>query len=84
MQNADHIRQHGIQQFLRLWRNLQDRTHDVPLWGDEIEYFLVSLDHTTRQANVALKQEEILVSLRQPLSDPLPPYAPASFSVYCL
>jgi len=72
-QHADHIRQHGIEQFLRLWRNLQDRTHDVPLWGDEIECFLVSLDHTTRQANLALKQEEILESLRLPSTDPLPP-----------
>ncbi|OAV88455.1 hypothetical protein PTTG_08013 [Puccinia triticina 1-1 BBBD Race 1] len=72
-QHADHVRQHGIQQFLRLWRNLQGRSDDPPLWGDEIEYFLVSLDHTNRQANLALRQEEVLESLRQPSTAPLPP-----------
>ncbi|KAA1063774.1 hypothetical protein PGTUg99_000151 [Puccinia graminis f. sp. tritici] len=72
-QYADHVRQQGIQQFLRLWRNLQGRTDDLPLWGDEIEYFLVSLDHTTRQANLALRQEEVLESLQQPSTAPLPP-----------
>ncbi|KAA1093230.1 hypothetical protein PGT21_029079 [Puccinia graminis f. sp. tritici] len=72
-QYADHVRQQGIKQFLRLWRNLQGRTDDLPLWGDEIEYFLVSLDHTTRQANLALRQEEVLESLQQPSTAPLPP-----------
>ncbi|KAI9623777.1 hypothetical protein H4Q26_014507 [Puccinia striiformis f. sp. tritici PST-130] len=63
-------------QFLRLWNQLKNRTLDPPLWGDEIEYFLVALDHTKRNAKLALRQEEILESLRLLTDDqhhPLPP-----------
>lgn len=71
--HADHVRRHGVQQFLRLWRNLEHRSGDPPLWGDEIEYFLVSLDHSARKANLALRQEEVLKSLRQSFIKPSPP-----------
>lgn len=33
---ADHVRQHGIIQLLNIMRRLQDRQHDVLLWGDEV------------------------------------------------
>lgn len=33
---AEHVRQHGIEQFINLYKNLQDRTGDVLKWGDEV------------------------------------------------
>ena len=33
---ADHVRTHGIQQFLTIYRRLKDRRNDNLLWGDEV------------------------------------------------
>jgi glutamate--cysteine ligase catalytic subunit len=34
--HADYIREHGITQFLNVWRKLKDREGDTLLWGDEV------------------------------------------------
>lgn len=33
---ADHVRSHGIDQFVNTWRHLKDRHGDELLWGDEV------------------------------------------------
>jgi glutamate--cysteine ligase catalytic subunit len=33
---ADHIRSHGITQFLHTWDRLKDRRGDELFWGDEV------------------------------------------------
>lgn len=33
---ADHVRTHGIDQFVNTWRRLKDRHGDELLWGDEV------------------------------------------------
>lgn len=33
---AEHVRQHGVEQFINLYKKLQDRTGDVLKWGDEV------------------------------------------------
>jgi hypothetical protein len=33
---ADHVRWHGIQQFLHVWDQLKNRNGDGLLWGDEV------------------------------------------------
>lgn len=33
---ADHVRSHGITQFLHTWDRLKDRCGDELLWGDEV------------------------------------------------
>lgn len=33
---ADHIRKHGIIQFLNIYNKLKDRQKDVLKWGDEV------------------------------------------------
>lgn len=33
---ADHVRFHGITQFLHTWDRLKDRQGDELLWGDEV------------------------------------------------
>jgi glutamate--cysteine ligase catalytic subunit len=33
---AEHVREHGIAQFLHIWDRLKDRQGDELLWGDEV------------------------------------------------
>ena len=33
---AEHVRQHGVEQFINLYSKLQDRTGDILKWGDEV------------------------------------------------
>jgi len=35
---ADHVRSHGILQFLAIWKRLKDRKGDGLLWGDEVSF----------------------------------------------
>ncbi|KAL9939413.1 hypothetical protein V8E36_001230 [Tilletia maclaganii] len=60
---ADHVRTHGITQFLHLYQRIKARRGDSFLWGDEIEYIVVALDPDTRNAKLSLRQEEILAVL---------------------
>lgn len=40
---ADHVRQHGVTQFINLYRRLRDRQGDVLKWGDEVSRAQFSL-----------------------------------------
>lgn len=64
-QLADHIRHHGITQLLALWEKIKDRRGDKVLWGDEIEYIVVSFDDENKNARLSLRQGEILKVLAQ-------------------
>lgn len=33
---AEHVKEHGITQFLNIWDKLKDRQGDQLLWGDEV------------------------------------------------
>ncbi|KZP05939.1 glutamate-cysteine ligase catalytic subunit [Athelia psychrophila] len=59
----DHVRNHGITQFLHTWDRLKDRQGDVLLWGDEIECMVISLDKKEKSAKLSLRQTEILQKL---------------------
>lgn len=36
---ADHVREHGITQFINLYHKLKDRQGDYLKWGDEVSLF---------------------------------------------
>lgn len=40
--HADHVRKHGIQQFIAMWNKLKERKGDGLYWGDEVHYPLGS------------------------------------------
>ncbi|XP_038051745.1 glutamate--cysteine ligase catalytic subunit-like [Patiria miniata] len=61
----EHIRRHGLIQFVSLYNKLKDRPCDVLKWGDEVEYMLVKLDHENKSAKLLLKAEEILPTLQE-------------------
>jgi len=62
---SEHVRVHGIEQFLAIWRRLRERHGDAPLWGDELEYMVVALDPEQKTARLSLRQGEILQRLAQ-------------------
>lgn len=66
---ADHVRTHGITQFLHIWDRLKDRTGDELLWGDEIEYMVVAFDEQEKSAKLSLRQTEILAKLSDIVHD---------------
>lgn len=35
---ADHVRKHGIEQFLNIYHSQKDREKQCLLWGDEVRY----------------------------------------------
>ena len=39
--HADHVRKHGVRQFINLYHKLKDRSHDQLKWGDEVFFFLM-------------------------------------------
>nr|XP_033792537.1 glutamate--cysteine ligase catalytic subunit isoform X2 [Geotrypetes seraphini] len=61
---ADHVRKHGIAQFLNIYHKVKERQKDVLKWGDEVEYMLVCFDHANQKVRLALKGEEILEILQ--------------------
>ncbi|KAI6040302.1 glutamate-cysteine ligase-domain-containing protein [Pisolithus marmoratus] len=61
--HADHVRDHGITQFLHTWDRVKDRTGDELLWGDEVEYMVVTFDDERKNAKLSLRQTEILEEL---------------------
>ncbi|KAF9567957.1 glutamate-cysteine ligase catalytic subunit [Agrocybe pediades] len=66
---ADHVREHGITQFLHIWDRLKDRHGDELLWGDEVEYMVVSFDNEQKNAKLSLRQTEILAKLNAIVDD---------------
>ena len=63
---ADHVRKHGVQQFIHLYRKLETRKGDVLKWGDEVEYVLVKMDKETKTCKLLLKAEDLLKQLQVP------------------
>lgn len=44
---ADHVRNHGITQFLHIWDRLKDRHGDELLWGDEVSRRIFVIGNVT-------------------------------------
>lgn len=62
---AEHVRQHGVEQFINIYSKLRDRTGDVLKWGDEVEYIIVKFDDENKRATVSLRTEELLPLLQE-------------------
>uniref|UniRef100_A0A7N8WI91 Glutamate--cysteine ligase n=1 Tax=Mastacembelus armatus TaxID=205130 RepID=A0A7N8WI91_9TELE len=61
---ADHIRKHGIIQFLNIYHKVKDRQRDVLKWGDEVEYMLVELDDKDEKVRLVLNGGDVLETLQ--------------------
>jgi glutamate--cysteine ligase catalytic subunit len=51
----DHVKQHGIEQFINLYRKYEGKTGSVLRWGDEIEYFVCAFDKESRTTSLPLR-----------------------------
>ncbi|CAF0782918.1 unnamed protein product [Adineta ricciae] len=63
---AQYIRDHGIEQFLHIYKKLKDRRNDCLKWGDEVEFLMVRFDHENKRAQLVLRAHEILPKLMEP------------------
>ncbi|XP_046544356.1 glutamate--cysteine ligase catalytic subunit-like [Haliotis rubra] len=63
--HAEHVRKHGIKQFITQYKKLKGRTRDVLYWGDEVEYMLVKFDHSKKKTQLSLKAQDVLQALVQ-------------------
>ncbi|KAF3150382.1 Zn finger-containing GTPase- Activating Protein for ARF [Orbilia oligospora] len=61
--HADLVRERGIEQLLNIWKKAKSKERDILLWGDEIEYLVVSYDEDSKDARLSLRQAEILKDL---------------------
>lgn len=59
-----YIKQHGIQQFLNIYREMKDRNKDVFLWGDEVEHLIVEIQSKQR-IRLSLRAAPILQALEK-------------------
>jgi hypothetical protein len=57
---AEHVRQHGISQFICQFHRLKKREGDNLLWGDEVEYCVLKKDPANRKIRVSLRAQDIL------------------------
>ncbi|KAF7727431.1 hypothetical protein EC973_007500 [Apophysomyces ossiformis] len=62
---ADHVRSHGIDQFLHIYHDMKSRSRQCLLWGDEIEYLVVSLDEENKRSRLSLRVFEMLEELQK-------------------
>lgn len=62
---AQHVREHGIEQFINLYARLRDRQGDMLKWGDEVEYIIVRFDDEQKAAQVSLRAREMLAVLNE-------------------
>lgn len=68
---ADHVRKHGIEQFIHLYARLKDRQGDILKWGDEVEYIIAKFDDENKKAQVSLRAHELLAILnKKEVEDP--------------
>jgi len=59
------ISERGVQQFLRIWARCQGIRDDGFLWGDEVEYSLLTLDPARREVRLRLRGAEVMEVLRE-------------------
>ena len=59
-----YVRTHGVLQFIATFNRLKDVTSDELLWGDEIEYHLLTADPAQRRVKLSLRATEVMQGLQ--------------------
>eukprot|EP01135_Chromosphaera_perkinsii_P005544 Nk52_evm93s352 gene=Nk52_evmTU93s352 len=60
---ADHVRKHGIEQFLAIYSKVKNNNNDCLKWGDEVEYYVVVFDDEKKTCRVNLRVHDLLEEL---------------------
>ncbi|KAK6865011.1 glutamate-cysteine ligase catalytic subunit [Apiospora arundinis] len=61
--NADQVREWGIKQLLEIWNKAKTKERDALLWGDEVEYLVVTYSKDEPKVLLSLRQADILTAL---------------------
>lgn len=64
-QHASYVRDQGIEQLIHIYNRSKSKHGDVLLWGDEVEYMVISIDGDSKSARLSLRQAEILATLAE-------------------
>ncbi|XP_078480973.1 glutamate--cysteine ligase catalytic subunit-like [Ciona intestinalis] len=62
---VEHVKSHGIQQFLHNYNRLMKRPGDMLKWGDEVEYMILKFDHKNKKVQLSLRGEELCEILQE-------------------
>ncbi|CAI2167497.1 15006_t:CDS:10 [Funneliformis geosporum] len=62
---SDHVRVNGINHFSSIYHKLKNKQKDCLLWGDEVEYMVVTFDDENKNAKLSLRVFEILSELQK-------------------
>ncbi|KAK4200664.1 putative glutamate--cysteine ligase [Triangularia verruculosa] len=60
---AHHVRAWGIKQLLEIWNKAKVKERDAMLWGDEVEYLVVTYSKDEPKVLLSLRQADILAAL---------------------
>ncbi|KAJ4142334.1 glutamate--cysteine ligase [Fusarium falciforme] len=60
---APQVREWGIKQLLEIWNKAKGKERDALLWGDEVEYLVVTYSEDNQKVLLSLRQAEILEAL---------------------
>ncbi|CAF0741062.1 unnamed protein product [Adineta steineri] len=63
---VQYTREHGVEQFINLYKKLKDRRNDCLKWGDEVEFIMVRFDHEKKKVQLVLKAHKLLPILMEP------------------
>ncbi|RYP61172.1 hypothetical protein DL770_009840 [Monosporascus sp. CRB-9-2] len=61
--HADQVRAWGIKQLLEIWTKAKHKERDALLWGDEVEYLVVTYSEDDPKVLLSLRQADILKAL---------------------
>ncbi|KAK4191568.1 putative glutamate--cysteine ligase [Podospora australis] len=75
---AHHVRAWGIKQLLEIWNKAKVKERDAMLWGDEVEYLVVTYSKDDPEVLLSLRQADILAALAEDKSLSKETGAPAS------
>ena len=60
-QYLKYIRQHGVLQFLNIWKRLKDVENDELKFGDEIECGILVLDKESKTVKISVRAAEVSI-----------------------
>ncbi|KAG5897515.1 hypothetical protein JTB14_030012 [Gonioctena quinquepunctata] len=62
---TEHVKEHGIEQFINCYKKFKDREGDVFKWGDEVEYNIVKFFDDKKEAKASLRGTGLLSILKE-------------------
>ncbi|CAM9306203.1 unnamed protein product [Chrysoparadoxa australica] len=60
-----YVREHGVLQFLFTYQEVKHIKNNELLWGDEVEYSLIKVDHKQKKVSLALRAPDLQAKLKK-------------------